>query len=44
MKEDQIRAADASRWEASASGDLQAGHNIYSDDSICAYPNPVKRS
>jgi hypothetical protein len=28
MKEDRIRAALVSHWEASAAGDLQAEHNI----------------
>ena len=44
MKDDQIRAALVSHWEASAAVDLQEERNIYADDSICDYPNPMKRS
>jgi hypothetical protein len=35
MKEGQIRAANVFHWKTSAAGDLQAGQNIYGDDSIC---------
>lgn len=32
------RSALVRHWEASASGDLEAEHEIYDDDVICEYP------
>jgi hypothetical protein len=43
MLEDQIRRALDAHWQASASGDLNAEHNIYADDAICDYPQSGER-
>ncbi|SDE74382.1 nuclear transport factor 2 family protein [Terriglobus roseus] len=43
MSEQQIRAALDAHWQASASGDLNAEHAIYDDDSICDYPQSGER-
>jgi hypothetical protein len=42
-QEDQIRAALDAHWQASASGDAEAEHNIYHDDAICDYPQSGER-
>jgi hypothetical protein len=43
-KEDQqIRAALDAHWHASATGDLDAEHAIYDDNSICDYPQSGER-
>lgn len=36
--EQKIRAALNLHWDASASGNLKAEHDIYRDDAICDYP------
>jgi hypothetical protein len=38
-----IRASLNSHWQASASGDVNAEHDIYADDSICDYPQSGER-
>src|ERR1700744_1773657 len=38
MEEEKIREALDTHWHASASGDLNAEHDIYDDDAICDYP------
>jgi hypothetical protein len=43
MKEDQIRELLNAHWAASASGDFEAEHDIYDDDSICDYPQSGER-
>jgi len=43
MEEQQIRAALDAHWEASASGDANAEHEIYADDAICDYPQSGER-
>jgi len=43
MGEKEIRAALESHWSASASGDLEAEHNIYADEAICDYPQSGER-
>jgi len=43
MSEQQIREALDAHWQASASGDLNAEHNIYDDSSICDYPQSGER-
>ena len=43
MQEDQIVEALNAHWQASASGDLNAEHNIYADDAICDYPQSGER-
>ncbi len=42
-QERQIRAALDEHWRASASGDVEAEHDIYEDDSICDYPQSGER-
>ena len=42
-KDDQIRAAFVSHWEASAAGDANAEHDIYEDDAVCDYPQSGER-
>lgn len=41
--EEQIRQALDLHWKASASGDLDAEHNIYDDAVICDYPQSGER-
>lgn len=43
MYDDDIHAALNAHWQASASGDLNAEHDIYADDSICEYPQSGER-
>jgi len=43
MEEQQIRAALDAHWQASASGDANAEHDIYADDAICDYPQSGER-
>ena len=43
MQEDQIRDALDQHWAASASGDLDAEHDIYADDAVCEYPQSGER-
>ena len=43
VQEEQIRAALNAHWQASASGDAEAEHDIYADDSICDYPQSGER-
>jgi len=43
MEENEIRAALDGHWRASASGDLNAEHDIYADDAICDYPQSGER-
>jgi hypothetical protein len=42
-EEQQIRKALDLHWQASASGDSNAEHEIYEDDSICDYPQSGER-
>jgi ketosteroid isomerase-like protein len=43
MQEDQIRDLLDAHWQASASGDVTAEHDIYADDAICDYPQSGER-
>ena len=43
MQEEQIREALNAHWRASATGDLDAEHDIYDDDAICEYPQSGER-
>lgn len=43
MQEQQIRAALDIHWRASASGDVNAEHDIYDDNAICDYPQSGER-
>jgi hypothetical protein len=43
INEQQIRAALDQHWSASAAGDLDAEHDIYSDDAVCEYPQSGER-
>ncbi len=43
IQEDDIRAALNAHWQASASGDLNAEHDIYDDAAICDYPQSGER-
>ncbi|SAK83725.1 SnoaL-like domain protein [Caballeronia glebae] len=43
MNEQQIRESLDAHWRASASGDLDAEHDIYDDDVICDYPQSNER-
>jgi hypothetical protein len=43
MTEHQIRELLNLHWQASATGDLNAEHNIYADDAICDYPQSGER-
>ncbi len=43
MNEEEIRAALDRHWSASAAGDLETEHEIYSDDTICDYPQSGER-
>lgn len=43
MEEQQLREALDAHWQASASGDANAEHDIYADDSICDYPQSGER-
>jgi ketosteroid isomerase-like protein len=48
MQEQQIRDAQTrealdKHWQASASGDVNAEHDIYADDAICDYPQSGER-
>jgi len=42
-QEEQIREALKMHWQASAAGDANAEHDIYSDDAICDYPQSGER-
>jgi len=43
MEEEQIREALNAHWQASASGDVNAEHDIYNEDAICDYPQSGER-
>jgi hypothetical protein len=43
MGEHENRVALDRHWAASASGDQDAEHDIYADDSICDYPQSAER-
>src|SRR6201996_288376 len=43
MQEEKIRELIDAHWQASASGDLDAEHDIYADDAICDYPQSGER-
>jgi hypothetical protein len=43
MRDDEIRAALEAHWQASAAGDADAEHAIYSDDAVCEYPQSGER-
>jgi hypothetical protein len=43
MEEREIRAALNQHWAASASGDQNAEHEIYTDDAVCDYPQSGER-
>ncbi len=43
MQEEQMREALNKHWQASASGDINAEHEIYADDTICDYPQSGER-
>jgi hypothetical protein len=41
--EQQIRAALEHHWSASATGNLEAEHDIYQENSVCEYPQSGER-
>jgi ketosteroid isomerase-like protein len=43
MNGEEIRKALDRHWSASAAGDLETEHDIYSDDAICDYPQSGER-
>ena len=43
MEEEQILDALNAHWHASASGAVNAEHDIYADDAICDYPQSGER-
>jgi ketosteroid isomerase-like protein len=43
MRDQEIRAAVERHWAASAAGDQEAEHEIYSDDAIVEYPQSRER-
>jgi hypothetical protein len=43
LKYEQIREALEAHWHASATGDLNAEHDIYDDNTICDYPQSGER-
>ncbi|HUK17571.1 MAG TPA: nuclear transport factor 2 family protein [Bryobacteraceae bacterium] len=43
MNEEEIRAALDRHWSASAAEDLDSEHEIYTDDTICDYPQSGER-
>ncbi|HEY9126142.1 MAG TPA: nuclear transport factor 2 family protein [Acidobacteriaceae bacterium] len=43
MNEQETRDALHAHWQASASGDVNAEHDIYADDAICDYPQSGER-
>jgi hypothetical protein len=43
MPEEEVREALDAHWRASAAGDANAEHDIYSDDAICDYPQSGER-
>jgi hypothetical protein len=43
MEDQQIMAALERHWSASASGDLEAEHDIYDDNALCEYPQSGER-
>jgi hypothetical protein len=43
MEEQQIREALNAHWQASATGDINAEHDIYDDNVVCEYPQSGER-
>ena len=43
MGKEQIREELDAHWQASATGDADAEHDIYDDDAICDYPQSGER-
>jgi hypothetical protein len=43
MQDNQLRAALHAHWQASALGNADAEHDIYSDGAICDYPQSGER-
>lgn len=43
MDEGQIRQLLDAHWQASATGDLEAEHDIYDDNVLCDYPQSGER-
>jgi len=43
MQQEKISEALNKHWQASASGDANAEHDIYEDDAICDYPQSGER-
>jgi hypothetical protein len=43
VHEQPVREALNAHWHASATGDLNAEHDIYDDDAICEYPQSGER-
>lgn len=43
MTEEQTRQLLDAHWKASATGDLNAEHDIYDDNAICDYPQSGER-
>ncbi|HEY2156878.1 MAG TPA: nuclear transport factor 2 family protein, partial [Isosphaeraceae bacterium] len=41
--DDRIREALNAHWNASATGDADAEHEIYEDDAVCEYPQSGER-
>ena len=44
METQNNRVALDQHWAASASGDLEAEHQIYDDNVVCEYPQSGRRS
>ncbi len=43
MREEQIRKALDTHWQASAAGDVELEHDIYAADAVCEYPQSGER-
>ena len=43
MEEQHLRDVLEAHWQASAGGDIEAEHAIYSDDCVCDYPQSGER-
>ena len=43
MPEEEVREPLIAHWQASAAGDADAEHDIYSDDVVCEYPQSGER-
>jgi hypothetical protein len=43
MQDEQTRELLYTHWQASATGDLDAEHDIYADNAVCDYPQSGER-